>query len=387
MRASLGESVVIYRNDLLPVSETFILAQTSTLRRFTPLYVGLRRATPSLPLPEMSKILSHDSGLAGIIQATHYPYTGWGPGLHRSLTALRPALIHAHFAPDGTNALALKRALNSPLIVTLHGYDVTIDDGVFRRSLRGRNYLRRRSRLWKEASCFLCVSSSIRASAIARGFPVHKLINHYIGVDCALFRPIAFGERDHRQIVFVGRLVEKKGCEYLLRAMGFVQAMHPEAHAIIIGDGPLRARLEAHAKALGIRANFLGAQPSHVVRSWVSKARLLCNPSVTASTGDSEGFGMVFAEAQAMGTPVVSTFHGGIPEAVLHGMTGLLANERDVVGLAMNIHRLLADDEFWQACSDRAITHVRDNFDLYWQTGKLEAIYDEVIRGYAAKSG
>jgi colanic acid/amylovoran biosynthesis glycosyltransferase len=386
MRASLGEGVVIYRNELLPISETFILAQTSTLRRFAPLYVGLRRATPSLQLPEKSKILSHDSSLAGVIRATHYPYTGWGPGLHNSLTALRPALIHAHFAPDGANALALKRALKAPLIVTLHGYDVTIGDRVFRRSLRGRNYLRRRSQLWKEASCFLCVSSSIRASAIARGFPVHKLINHYIGVDCVFFRPIAYGERNHEQIVFVGRLVEKKGCEYLVRAMALVQAMHPEAHAIIIGDGPMRASLEGQAKALGVRANFLGAQPSDVVRSWVSKARLLCNPSVTASTGDSEGFGMVFAEAQAMGTPVVSTFHGGIPEAVVHGKTGLLAKERDVVGLAMNIQRFLADEEFWRACSGRAIAHVRDNFDLHVQTRKLESIYDEVLREHAAKT-
>jgi colanic acid/amylovoran biosynthesis glycosyltransferase len=109
------------------------------------------------------------------------------------------------------------------------------------------------------------------------------------------------------------------------------------------------------------------------------KARVLCNPSVTAADGDSEGFGMVFTEAQAMGTPVVSHLHGGIPEAVCHGETGLLAPERDVAALATHLHRLLTDNVFWQACSRRATRWVRERFDLRKQTRLLEHIYDEVV--------
>jgi glycosyltransferase involved in cell wall biosynthesis len=88
---------------------------------------------------------------------------------------------------------------------------------------------------------------------------------------------------------------------------------------------------------------------------------------------------MVFAEAQAMGTPVVSSLSGGIPEAVCDGKTGLLAPERDVTTLATHLHRFLTDDVFWQSCSVRATAWVRQRFDLHKQTHQLENIYEEVV--------
>ena len=87
---------------------------------------------------------------------------------------------------------------------------------------------------------------------------------------------------------------------------------------------------------------------------------------------------MVFAEAQAMGTPVVSSLSGGIPEAVCDGKTGLLAPERDVTTLATHLRRFLADDAFWQSCSIRATAWVRERFDLHKQT-RLLNIYEEVV--------
>ena len=88
---------------------------------------------------------------------------------------------------------------------------------------------------------------------------------------------------------------------------------------------------------------------------------------------------MVFAEAQAMGTPVISSRSGGIPEAVCDGKTGLLAQERDVTTLATHLHRFLTDDTFWQTCRIRATAWVRERFDLHQQTRLLENIYEEVV--------
>ena len=105
-------------------------------------------------------------------------------------------------------------------------------------------------------------------------------------------------------------------------------------------------------------------------------------PSVTATNGDSEGLGMVFAEAQAMGVPVVSTVHGGIPEIVIDGETGWLVPERDHVSLAASITQLLEDVTAWQSFSDAAKLHVTEHFDLRRQTAELEQLYLSVLQNH-----
>jgi colanic acid/amylovoran biosynthesis glycosyltransferase len=165
-----------------------------------------------------------------------------------------------------------------------------------------------------------------------------------------------------------------------LRAMGQVRQTHPYAQTVVIGDGPLRPSLEKLAGQLGIPCQFLGAQPGSVVRQWLSTARVFCVPSITAANGDSEGLGMVFAEAQGMGTPVVSFRHGGVPEIVVEGRTGLLAQEGDFNLLALNIQRLLEDHGFWNRCAEEGTAWVRSRFDLKLQTLQLEQVYEELCR-------
>jgi glycosyltransferase involved in cell wall biosynthesis len=248
----------------------------------------------------------------------------------------------------------------------------------------------KRERLFARASAFLCVSQSIREAALRAGFPEEKLFVHYTGVDCNRFCPAA-SERDPKLVLFVGRLVEKKGCEYVLRAMALVQQQDREAHLEIIGDGPLRLELEALAKKLSVCAHFRGVQDTLEVQRSMSRARVLCNPSVTAASGDTEGFGMVFAEAQSVGTPVVSSRQGAIPEAVSHGETGLLCPERIPGPLAEALLTFLKDRDFWERASARSITWVRERFDIAKQTVKLEQIYgicrEQYSRGLVVPAG
>jgi glycosyltransferase involved in cell wall biosynthesis len=165
--------------------------------------------------------------------------------------------------------------------------------------------------------------------------------------------------------------------------MALVQQQDPEAHLEIIGDGPLRAELEILAKKLAVCVHFRGVQDTHEVRRAMSRARILCNPSVTAATGDMEGFGMVFAEAQSVGTPVVSSRHGAIPEAVSDGETGLLCPERIPGPLAEALLIFLKDQNFWDRASARSIMWVRERFDIGKQTAKLDRIYDECRGQYS----
>ncbi len=376
-------NVLIYRNDLIPKSETFILAQAKCMKRYRGVFCGLSQ-TPDgiLPGDAARSILMHQDELPGagsFLRKRAFMACGFAPAWRQQCKIFQPLLLHAHFGIDGAFALPLGRALKLPLVVSLHGYDVTSSDEALRQSAGGRLYLRRRKQLFARAKLFICVSSFIRDQAIERGYPPEKLWVHSIGIDLKTFQSDAAVQRQP-VVLFVGRLVEKKGCAHLIAAMHAVQRARPAARLVIIGDGPLRQKLEEQAaQSLPGQYVFLGAQTPDAVRSWLRQAMVFCVPSVTAANGDREGLGMVFCEAQAMGVPVVSFASGGIPEAVTDGVTGFLLPERDVTGLAESICRLLRDSALWAEMSLRGQQNIKKHFNLELQTKMLESRYDQVI--------
>jgi glycosyltransferase involved in cell wall biosynthesis len=373
----LMPTVLIFRKELLAISETFVSAQVNALKRFDPVFAGLRRTHPSLDVAPNPVLLSEGTGKLSDLHIKAYRLTGFDPVFHRKVREARPDLLHVHFATDGVIALPLVRAIEAPMVVTLHGFDVTIYDRL-QQSSGAKQYLRRRRELWQRASVFLCVSEFIRRKALESGFPAEKLRVHRIGIDLAEF-PFREERPRGKLVMFVGRLVQKKGVETLIQAMKTVQRRHPDSELVILGDGPLRQKLETMSVQLDVRCRFLGGQPSTVVRKWLRQAAVFCLPSVTAPNGDSEGLGMVTLEAQAMGIPAVGSNHGGIPEAIQHEKTGLLAKERSASELATCIRRFLEDPALAEACRRRASAHVRAKFDLATQTAELETIYDELL--------
>jgi colanic acid/amylovoran biosynthesis glycosyltransferase len=375
-------SILIYRNELLPSSETFILSQGEAMETFRSVYVGLKRV-PGLELPD-DRCIALSTGSFERAKAARFKFLGATKAEIAQLTAQRPALLHAHFGMDATSAMHLAARLGVPFLVTFHGFDATVRDEVFRRKSPAlKQYVRRRHQLGRSASRIICVSEFIRGKVLAMGFPPQKTLVHYIGIDRQKFSPDLTVKR--RPIVlFVGRLVEKKGCEYLIEAMKEVQE-RVAAELVVIGDGEMREKLQRLASSTLRHFRFLGSCSSEIVRVWMNQARVFSTPSVVAKSGDAEGFGMVFAEAQAMGLPVASFASGGIPEAVEHGVTGLLAPERDVDQLAENIVTLLRNRSLWQQFSEAGKDRVARLFDLERQTAKLEEIYSEVIEEHKAR--
>jgi len=361
-------TVLIYKDELLPLSETFIQTQTSSLIRYKVQYVGVFRAKQSLPMPgnTIVAVSSANRSLERLLRALYYR-TGLAPRFFRSLREAKPSLIHAHFGPSGKNALRLAQTLNLPLVVTLHGNDVTAK----------RNYRKLYSRLWEQASTFLCVSEFIRGKAIEAGFPPKKLRVIYNSIGYQLSAEGA-PERDKSLILFVGRLVEKKGCIYLLRSMSKVKEVCPDARLVVIGDGPQRSQLMQEADALGVPCTFLGGKPQEFVRTLQKQAAIVCVPSVTAVDGDSEGLPTVILEALAAGATVVGTRHAGIPEVIEDGRTGLLVPEREPEALAWALIRALRDEDFRDRCREPGQEIIRKQFDLRRQAAALEEIYDEV---------
>jgi glycosyltransferase involved in cell wall biosynthesis len=155
-----------------------------------------------------------------------------------------------------------------------------------------------RPQLQAQGALFIAVSEFIRKRLLKLGFPRERIVVHYIGVDTEAFRPNESVER-LPVVLFVARLVEKKGCSFLLKAMALVRVVVPNVELVIIGDGPESQQLKREADTLLPGVQFLGAQPPHVVKQWMQRAAVFCVPSITATNGDSEGFGLVFAEAQA----------------------------------------------------------------------------------------
>lgn len=367
--------IVVYRSEVLPLSETFITAQLRSMRRYEPHLVGLRRTTG--PPPEGLSVHTLQNGKRNRIRELLFKYSGYAPSLMQTVKRLGPSMMHAHFAIDAAECLPLVQALKLPLVVTLHGWDVTTADEIFRETRGGRRFLSRRKQLQEYASVFLCVSTFIYQEALKRGFPSEKLRVHYIGIDTLRLTPDTTGSHEKR-VLFVGRLTEKKGLSYLLQAMAMLRDACPEMKLLIIGDGPLRVDHEAEASQLNLKCEFMGAQPNEVVRDYMKRSYVLALPSIRAQSGDGEGLPTVIYEAFALGLPVVGFRSAGIPEAV-SATSGLLATEGDSEELAAQLKLILENQVLRNHLSKGARQRVVAHFNLATQTQILEAIYDDVV--------
>ena len=166
-----------------------------------------------------------------------------------------------------------------------------------------------------------------------------------------------------------------------MRAFAHIAAKHPDVTLLQVGQGALTRKLKTLTKQLGIdhRVNFLGAQPHEKVLQLMQQAEIFALPSQTAKSGECEGLPMVILEASACRVPVVSTYHSGIPEAVIDGETGFLVAEKDQRSLAAKLDILLSDRILAEKMGRQGRELICEKFELQKQTLKLEAIYDSLI--------
>ncbi len=366
----------MFRHNLFKVSEVFITEQVRHYARYHPFFLGRLRHGPA---PAGIEALA----LADLYPRMALPMAGWQmlsrsiAPYERLLAGRRPALIHAHFGIEGVYALPLAEKLGVPLVTTFHGFDATLSTAGFFSSPAWAWYPLLRRRFSQRGDLFLCASAFIRERLLAQGFPSERTFVHYIGVDCAAITPRA-PEEEEPVILHVARLVEVKGTEFLIRAFA---AVAPGARLVIIGDGPLRKRLEQLARECAVtgRVEFLGALPHGQVLGWMRRAALLALPSVRTPSGRVEGLGMVVLEAAATGVPAVGSDLGGIRETILDGETGFLTPERDVAALAARMGELLADAALRRRMGAAARRRVEREFNIVRQTAALEALYDGLL--------
>ncbi|MFO7028739.1 glycosyl transferase [Limnospira fusiformis CCALA 023] len=371
-------NIIIFNSLLLPPSQTFIRDPAEKLEKFTPYYVGCRRVK-GLDLPGERTLVINQGKPIDKVAEQLFKITGFAPEIYEKVKKLNPLLIHAQFGLSGALILPWVVRLKIPLIVHYRGADATVNkESSQYTSLNHWIYFQRLATLKQQTTLFLAVSKFIEKKLIEQGFPPEKIQTHYHGVDLNKFTPDLAIQREPI-VLFVGRLTEKKGCEYLIKAMAKIPANIPDIELVIIGDGPLANYLQNLAAKTIKNYQFLGVQSPEIVKNWMNRAQIMATPSITASQGDSEGLPNVVLEAQAMGLPVVSTYHAGIPEAVIDGETGFLCPERDIDGLANSIQQLLTNCEMWQKFSQQGRQYMQSNFNRDRQTRRLEEIYTTVL--------
>ncbi|WP_337062287.1 glycosyltransferase [Kineococcus sp. G2] len=372
--------VAVLRHQLGVASEPFVLEQARRFTRYEPVLVGRDPlppgADPGLPVVTLAQRWGATAAAGYAAGAVSWPLT-------RVLREVRADVVLAHFGVEGAHALPSARRAGVPLATVFHGFDATCGRAALLRARRASwvTYVRRLPRLARHGDLFLPVSGHLRERLLARGFPAERTVVHHLGLDLGKV-PATGPAGDGRTVVHVARLVEKKGTEHLLRAVALLAARGGDVRLVCVGDGPLRGALERLAHELGIagRVTFTGALGNPDVLAHVAAAAVLCLPSVTARSGDQEGLGQVLLEAGALGRPVVATAHGGIPSAVVDGVTGLLVPEADPAALAAALARLLDDPELARRTGEAARRHVERSFDAARQTRLLEDVLDGLLR-------
>lgn len=366
---------LIFRKNLLPYTETFIAEQAHHLPNWEPIFCGFKRDTAGYNLIEQKSISGKNYYIC--IESDFSPFPKLTSGLHKKfnilnkrwlgeLKNLSPQVIHAHFGSNGLNCIALSKALDIPLITTFHGHDITTNKNTTRQN-------RDLQKIFNSSDKIIAVSEFIKEKLIERGCPESKIIQHYIGVNTQKFKP-SESDAVEGKIVFVGRLVEKKGCEYLIKAM---QQLGTEKNMQlhVIGDGPLINDLKELSKEAPCNIIFMGRLSPDQIVEQIQSAQLLCAPSITASSGDQEGLPISILEALSCGTPVVGTHSAGIAEAINDGVNGFLVQEKDIDSLANRISLILDDKELRNRLSVNARQSATTKFDLDKQSSLLEEIY------------
>jgi colanic acid/amylovoran biosynthesis glycosyltransferase len=278
--------------------------------------------------------------------------------------------LHAHFATSPASVTRVAAHLAGiGYTFTAHAKDIfheSVDPDDLETKLRGARGV--------------VTVSDFNVADLARRFPAarERVRRIYNGLDLATF-PFNQGPRHSRQVVAVGRLVEKKGFEVLVDACARLEARGTRFSCTIIGGGELEGALKARIEAGGLedRVHLAGPLPRSEVMKFLARGQVLAAPCVEGSDGNRDGLPTVLLEGMALGIPCVSTPVTGIPELVRDGDTGLLAETGDAESLAAALERLLEHPDEGAALARRARRTIEADYDIHRNTAELRELFQE----------
>jgi colanic acid/amylovoran biosynthesis glycosyltransferase len=287
-------------------------------------------------------------------------------------------IVHCQFGNFGIAALPLlqKGVINAKLVTSFRGADITKELELIPEAY---------NTLFEVGHLFLPVCQVFRKKLMQAGCPENKIRVHHSGIACDRFVfAHRYREKDKKtKILFVGRLVEKKGIQYALQAVARVLDLGRKISFTIIGDGPLRKELNqfVEAKGIGTHVHMLGEQPQEMVVNHLKSSHIFIAPCVTAKNNEQEGIPNVIKEAMATGMPVISTAHSGIPELVDDGISGFLVPEYDLDALVDRLTYLIDHPEIWPMMGEAGRNKIESEFNINVLNNELVDLYQCLLNG------
>jgi glycosyltransferase involved in cell wall biosynthesis len=299
--------------------------------------------------------------------------------LRRLIRTEQPNVIHAHWIlPQGLIAVLTKYLYKVPVIVTAHGADAF--------AFRGQLVTRlKQFALVKSDAWTANTRATAEAIGCAASLPAPDVIP--MGVDVEQFsggNPTSLRRQllpDDLLILFVGRLVEKKGCHSLIKAFSLLRDdLRVRTSLWIVGQGHEYEGLDSYATRLGVRGKirFWGAVSNHLLPDFYAAADLFVAPSIQAESGDTEGQGVVLLEAFAARRCVLATRVGGIVDVVIDGATGVLVEPNDPNQLAAAMESLLRDRSLRDRLAENAFQTVNGRYRWEQIAAAFETLYRKI---------
>ena len=296
-----------------------------------------------------------------------------GSSLKPFLLAHQIDAVLAEYGHTGIRVMEACAEAHVPLIVHFHGIDGYCQDILDR---YGSQY----QRLFSLASAIVSPSHAMEEQLIRLGAPREKVFYSPCGVDVSFF---CGAEPEHAPPLFVavGRFVEKKAPHLTMMAFKRTLDQVPDAHLVMIGDGPMLDDCLKLSRMLRIKdeVEFRGVCSQGEIAATLRQARAFVQHSIRAPDGDSESSPVSIKEAGASGLPVVSTRHAGIPEIVVHGETGYLVEERNIDAMAHYMIRLAEDPTLAGRLGGAAARRISAHFSMETTIENLWRIIRQTI--------
>jgi L-malate glycosyltransferase len=294
---------------------------------------------------------------------------------------IQPDILHMHYLGPLVAPVLLGF---HPFVVSVWGADILAESGLAADPWREK-FLKKL--ILKRADAVIALSKFLAKATCEYGNLLpERVTTHYWGVDLRQFKPLPRIEAANTEsftIGFVKHLLPKYGPSFLLKAFSRVLPKYPSVKLVMIGEGPLRLELEHLAKELKIAhaVEFVGSVEHKDVPQYMANFALFVMPSIY----DSETFGVSAIEAQAMKVPVIASRIGGIPEALVDGVTGLLVPPRDERALADAIVKLIQNPGLRLRMGESGRCFVSKHFDWEKKAIEIENLYVALLTAKTRK--
>lgn len=299
----------------------------------------------------------------------------------RFSTLLKRLKIDVVLAQYGMTGVAIMKSCELagvPLVVHFHGYDAHMGKVV-------SQYEASYAVMGTKAAAVVVVSIKMRDALVSYGIPPEKVHLIPYGVDIEKFSYMNAGDNPPHFLA-VGRMVEKKAPYLTLLAFSKVVSGYPEAHLHFIGEGELLETVQTLITALGLSRHVTvhGKLTPESIINLMRKCRAFVQHSVEPrygeKRGDSEGSPVAILEAASCGLPIIATHHAGIEQSVLHGETGFLVDERDIVTMSSYMEELAENPALATTFGQAGREHIERNYESRNALGLLNGLLENVAR-------